>query len=159
MRRALTATARRVRDWALDTGPIDAYNTFMEMNIDAEPQVNVYDQQGRFFHILSHPARLQILDILRGGEECVCHIQAVLGKRQAYVSQQLMVLRDAGFVLDRKEGLNVHYRLAEPAVADVLDVVLGTTDQRSCCREAACRRCGSPEPATAESSSRFLSVT
>ena len=106
-------------------------------------------EQARFFHILSHPARLQVLDILRGGEECVCHIQSVLGKRQAYVSQQLMVLRDAGLVLDRKEGLNVYYRLAAPMVADVLDVVLGPADERPHCQETACRRCASSKSAVA----------
>ena len=44
---------------------------------------------------MAHPARLQILDMLRHGEICVCHIERALNKRQAYVSQQLMVLRDA----------------------------------------------------------------
>ncbi|MEW6406696.1 MAG: permease [Chloroflexota bacterium] len=46
--------------------------------------------------ILMHPARLGILDLLREGEACVCHMEAVFGYRQAYISQQLMVLRDAG---------------------------------------------------------------
>jgi ArsR family transcriptional regulator len=109
-----------------------------------------YQEQARLFHTLSHPARLQILDILRGGEECVCHVQSVLGKRQAYVSQQLMVLRDAGLVADRKEGLNVFYRLAEPAVADLLAVVLGPVEQRACCQETACPHCDATAPADAE---------
>jgi DNA-binding transcriptional ArsR family regulator len=65
-----------------------------------------------------------------------------------------MVLRDAGLVLDRKEGLMVHYRLADPAVADVLDVVLGPADKRIPCQETACRRCGSPEHAVTERNSR-----
>jgi len=93
------------------------------------------------FQILSHPTRLQILDILRGGEECVCHIQAVLGKRQAYVSQQLMVLRDAGLVADRKDGLNVFYRLTDPTVADLLALVLGPVQARTGCQESACPHC------------------
>jgi DNA-binding transcriptional ArsR family regulator len=103
--------------------------------------MRAYKAQARLLHILSHPARLQILDILRGGEECVCHIQYVLGKRQAYVSQQLMVLRDAGLVTDRKDGLNVYYRLADPAVTAVLGVVLGPADERRECAESACPRC------------------
>jgi ArsR family transcriptional regulator len=118
-----------------------------------------YYKQARFFHILSHPARLHILDILRGGEECVCHIQSVLSKRQAYVSQQLMVLRDAGIVVDRKEGLNVYYSLAEPAVADMLEAVLGSVDERARCEEAACLRCGSSERAASGSLKRLQSVT
>lgn len=117
-----------------------------------------YQAQARFFYFVSHPARLQILDILRGGEECVCHIQSVLGKRQAYVSQQLMVLRDGGIVADRKEGLNVYYRLTEQAVADVLDVVFGPAIERDHCDETACPRCDSSESAVAEPSTRLLSV-
>ena len=103
--------------------------------------MNAYQEQGRFFHTLSHPARLQILDILRGGEECVCHIQSVLGKRQAYVSQQLMVLRDAGLVTVRKDGLNVFYHLVDPLVADILKVVLGPVSERAICQAPACSHC------------------
>jgi ArsR family transcriptional regulator len=100
-----------------------------------------YKAYGKLFQLLSHPARLQILDVLRRGEECVCHIQSVLGKRQAYVSQQLMVLRDAGLVADRKDGLNVFYRLADPDVAEVLRVVLGPMESRDRCQQPACPRC------------------
>ena len=102
-----------------------------------------FKENAQLFRILSHPARLQILDILRGGEECVCHIQSLLNKRQAYVSQQLMVLRDAGLVTDRKDGLNVFYRLADPAVADLLQVVLGPVEERASCQETACPHCHS----------------
>lgn len=113
-----------------------------------------FEDKARLFRILSHPTRLKILDMLREGEECVCHMQSVLGKRQAYVSQQLIVLRDAGMVTDRKEGLNVFYTLADQAVADMLDAVLGPAGQRAQCDQTACPRCDSSEPAVAESSTR-----
>ncbi|MGH2605317.1 MAG: ArsR/SmtB family transcription factor, partial [Anaerolineales bacterium] len=77
--------------------------------------------ESRLFSALAHPARLHILELLRGGETCVCHIQAVLGHRQAYVSQQLMALRDAGMVARRKEGLRTYYRLSHPRLPAVLD--------------------------------------
>ncbi len=70
---------------------------------------------------LTHPTRLAILDILRDGEQCVCHIEAVLGLRQAYISQQLMVLRDAGIVQDRRDGWNNYYRVIRPEIYNVLD--------------------------------------
>jgi len=69
-----------------------------------------YQQATNLFHLLSHPARLRILDELRRDEACVCHLQAVLGRPQAYVSQQLRVLREAEVVVDRKDGLLVYYR-------------------------------------------------
>ena len=75
----------------------------------------------RLFKALNHPARLAILDALREREACVCHLEAHLGQRQAYISQQLMVLREAGMVLDRREGLNHYYRIADPRVFALLD--------------------------------------
>ncbi len=73
------------------------------------------------FKLLSHPSRLAILQILREGEECVCHMEAALGLRQAYISQQLMVLRQAGLVADRREGWNVYYRVTKPEIYALLD--------------------------------------
>ncbi len=82
--------------------------------------ISAYRQQAQLFKILAHPLRLQVLDMLRHGEECVCHIQAALGKPQPYISQQMAVLRDAGLVLDRKDGLNVYYRQKDDQVAHLL---------------------------------------
>lgn len=79
-----------------------------------------YEQQSRFFAALSHPVRLRILDILTQGEACVCHFSAVLGQRQAYISQQLAALKEAGLIIDKKEGLYVYYRLANADIAQVL---------------------------------------
>ena len=80
-----------------------------------------YDLQAKLFKALMHPARLAILDILRTGEACVCHMEAALGYRQAYISQQLMVLRDAGLVDDRRDGWNIYYRVAKPDIFNVID--------------------------------------
>lgn len=84
-----------------------------------------HQTQAELFKALAHPARLHILTLLRQGEVCVCHIEAALGRRQAYVSQQLMVLRDAGLVASRKSGLQVYYRLADARVEAVLAAVYG----------------------------------
>ncbi len=84
-----------------------------------------YDEFAARFRALAHPVRLQILDLLRGGEACVCHLEAALGKRQAYISQQLIVLREAGLVEPRKDGLQVFYRLVDPELEALLDATLG----------------------------------
>lgn len=75
--------------------------------------------------LLAHPERLRILDALRRGAECVCHLEALLAKPQPYVSQQLRILRDGGVILDEKQGQNVFYRLSDCEIAAWLDVVLG----------------------------------
>jgi DNA-binding transcriptional ArsR family regulator len=81
---------------------------------------NPYALEANVFGVLAHPARLQILELLRAGEVCVCHIQAVLGQRQAYISQHLLALRQAGLVASRKDGLRVYYQVSDPGVFAVL---------------------------------------
>ena len=75
---------------------------------------------------MGHPVRLRILDMLRQGETCVCHIEQALDKRQAYISQQLMTLRDAGLVVSRKDGLQVYYWLSDDQVNHLLEVLVGS---------------------------------
>lgn len=74
------------------------------------------------FRALGHPTRLDIMQLLVAeGEACVCHLEARLGLRQAYLSQQLARLRQAGLVADRRVGLNVYYRPASPAIRKLLE--------------------------------------
>jgi ArsR family transcriptional regulator len=81
-----------------------------------------YEKKAEVFRALSHPVRLRILDILAQQEACVCHLTAILGKRQPYVSQQLGSLREAGLVADRREGTLIYYRLAHEHLAALLDL-------------------------------------
>ncbi len=85
-----------------------------------------YEYIAALMKALGHPVRLQILSVLRQGEACVCHLETVLGQRQAYISQHLMRLREDGLVVDRREGMNVFYALATEAVARMLDVAQET---------------------------------
>ncbi len=102
---------------------------------------STYQQPANLFHLLSHPARLHILDELRRDEACVCHLQTVLNRPQAYVSQQLRVLREADLVVDQKDGLLVYYRLANQQVERLLEEVLGPLGERTCIAECPCPRC------------------
>lgn len=86
---------------------------------------SAHRRAARLFQILSHPIRLRILDELRRGEVCVCHLQATLRQRQPYISQQLSVLRDAGLVESHKKGLFVYYRLTDRWVMWLLEGLLG----------------------------------
>ena len=82
-----------------------------------------YEWQGSLMKALAHPVRLQILEVLRrDGECCVCHLENILGQRQAYISQQLSRLREAGIVVDRREGLNVFYSLVDESIIRLLEV-------------------------------------
>jgi DNA-binding transcriptional ArsR family regulator len=81
---------------------------------------SAYRKQAQLFQALSHPVRLRILEILAKQEACVCHLTAIVGQRQPYVSQQLAALREAGLVSDRREGTLIYYRLADERLADLL---------------------------------------
>ncbi len=79
------------------------------------------NEQTRLFKLLTHPIRLAILHNLRPGEECVCHMEAILGLRQAYLSQQLSVLREAGIIQSRRDGWNIFYRVVQPQIYTLID--------------------------------------
>jgi ArsR family transcriptional regulator len=84
------------------------------------------DSLETLFKALADRTRLRILGLLSAGEVCVCDIHESLGLPQPTTSRHLAYLRRAGLVLGRKEGLWVHYRLAElpdPVMRTVLDAV------------------------------------
>ena len=81
------------------------------------------------FQTLSVPPRPEILLAIGKGEACVCHLEAALGHRQAYISQHLMALREANLLETRREGRFVYYRLADRRILKLLvqaGEVLGT---------------------------------
>ena len=93
-----------------------------------------YQAQADLFRVLSHPVRLAIVSVLKDGEQCVCHMEAILGLRQSYISQHLMVLREAGLVQDRRAGWNVFYRITRPQVrrlSEALSALGGTHSTKS----------------------------
>ena len=110
------------------------------MHIQVEDR---YQQTSELFHLLSHPVRLRILDEVRRHPACVCHLQAVLDRPQAYVSQQLSVLREAGLVIDERDGLFVFYRLADQRTERLLEQSLGPARDRTVVTDCPCPRCRS----------------
>ncbi len=87
------------------------------------------NRQAQIFKALAHPSRLAMLEALGAGERCVCDLQKLVGSDMSTVSKHLAVLKTAGLVEDRKEGLRVHYRLRLPCVLEFMeciDVVLET---------------------------------
>lgn len=78
------------------------------------------EQISRLLSLIGQPARIQILLIIAKQEACVCHLEAVLGMRQASISQHLMTLRKAGLVTAHRDGRNIFYQLAHPKVVLIL---------------------------------------
>jgi ArsR family transcriptional regulator len=78
------------------------------------------EQISRYLSLIGQPARIQILLVIGAEEACVCHLEAVLGTRQASISQHLMVLRKAELVTAHRDGRNIFYRLVRPEVLQVI---------------------------------------
>src|SRR5215467_988499 len=79
-----------------------------------------------FFKALADVTRLRILGLLLTGEVCVCHIHESLRISQPKASRHLAYLRRAGLVATRRDGLWIHYRLADtpdPVLRTIRDAV------------------------------------
>jgi ArsR family transcriptional regulator, arsenate/arsenite/antimonite-responsive transcriptional repressor len=78
------------------------------------------------FKALADSTRLRILGLLLTGEVCVCHIHESLKIPQPKASRHLAYLREAGLVTTRRDGLWVHYRMADltdPLVSTIANAV------------------------------------
>ena len=72
--------------------------------------------------VISPEVRLEILMAIGEGEACVCHLETSLGYRQAYISQQLMALREAGLLSTRRDGKYIFYRLEKPEIMEMVEL-------------------------------------
>jgi len=90
------------------------------------------------FHALSDPTRLEIVELLRDGEECVCELADKVGAAQSRLSFHLKTLKDAGLLKDRREGRWVYYSLDADLLAEMMDA-LGAVKARAAKVRACCR--------------------
>jgi DNA-binding transcriptional ArsR family regulator len=77
------------------------------------------------FKVLAEPARLLVLDALRDGP---LHVSALIdetGLNQANLSKHLQLLHAHGFVARRREGVFIHYALADRSVFALCDIMCG----------------------------------
>ena len=81
----------------------------------------LYEYRARILKALAHPSRLAMVDALADGEMCVCKLQEIVGSDMSTVSKHLAVLKAAGIVSDRKQGLQVFYRLEVTCIKCFLD--------------------------------------
>jgi len=85
-----------------------------------QPFLQVSEQIAAPLSAISSPQRIAILLLIGKGEACVCHLEASLGWRQAYISQHLMALRKADILQDRREGRYIFYSLKDASILDLI---------------------------------------
>lgn len=80
----------------------------------------ILESQSSILKALGQPTRLQILGLLTDGERCVCEIFPAIHQEQANVSKHLSILKQAGILESRKDGLRILYRIKTPEILDLL---------------------------------------
>jgi ArsR family transcriptional regulator len=80
-------------------------------------------ERTRILKAMAHPSRLLMLEALMDGERCVCDLRDLVGSDLSTVSKHLALMRDAGLVVTRKEGLQVFYTLRVPCILKFFDCV------------------------------------
>ena len=90
-------------------------------------------ERARMLKAMAHPSRLLMLETLADGERCVCELQRLVGADVSTVSKHLALMRTAGLVEDRREGLKVFYRLRVPCLVDLFACIDAARDEASRC--------------------------
>lgn len=83
----------------------------------------IYRIQAEILKALAHPARLEILHLIGSGEVPFGQLLTSVGISKTSLSQQLAVLRKAHIVTDRRDGVNMLYRLSFPEMAQACQMV------------------------------------
>jgi ArsR family transcriptional regulator len=85
-----------------------------------ENQMKEYRQKAKMLRAMAHPVRLQILEALVHSPACVRELIVKTGRRQACISQHLMLLRQTGLVKRTRVGLNMRYELSSESTTNLL---------------------------------------
>lgn len=83
----------------------------------------LFELHAELFKALSHPRRLEIVQLLRDQTLCVSDIYEMLDLPQANISQHLMILREAGVVSTTREGKQILYQIVHPDIINACDLI------------------------------------
>ena len=90
----------------------------------------VFQVQARLCKSLGHPVRLEMLHNLRSGPKQVTELARLVRQPESTVSRHLSVLRSAGIVLANHQGRMVYYRIANPKLFQVCDLMRQTLEEQ-----------------------------
>jgi DNA-binding transcriptional ArsR family regulator len=90
----------------------------------------VLQQVAEYFSILSEPMRLKLLNLLRNGEKCVQELVDATSTSQANVSKHLKVMLQAGILSRRTEGTSAYYRVEDPLIFELCNLVCDRLAER-----------------------------
>lgn len=88
---------------------------------------SVHSNHARIFKAFCDERRLEILELLRGGEMCACHLEERLPISQSTLSHHMKILCDSGVVECRKEGKWSHYSISEFGSHEAMKLICEVT--------------------------------
>ena len=81
----------------------------------------------KIFKAFSVAIRLEILDLLKNGEECACNLLEKLDLTQSGLSYHMKILIESGIVTAREEGKWVYYSISEQGRQKIIQMFLEST--------------------------------
>jgi len=78
-------------------------------------------RKSEIFKALGHSTRLQIVEKLADGEQCVCVLLEMFDIDMSTLSRHLSVLKNAGVVSDERRGKNIYYSLKCPCLVNMIE--------------------------------------
>ena len=103
-----------------------------------EKMTSVSKETARVFKAFCDENRLQILELLRGGEKCACRLLEEMSISQPTLSHHMKILCDSGIVVGSKEGKWMHYRLSPEGIRIAQDYLTGLTVSDPACESKPC---------------------
>ncbi len=86
--------------------------------------------RARIIKAMAHPARLMMIEFLKGGDRSFSEMFELFTTDKSTVSKHLLVLKEAGIVSSRKEGLDMIYRLDVPCITDFFSCVTAVIENK-----------------------------
>ncbi len=86
------------------------------------------DEITKIYSALSDKNRIRILILLSKKSLCVCELQAILKIALSTVSKHLSILKDAGFIIDEKDGKWVNYKINRLSKNPLIHQLLASTE-------------------------------
>lgn len=88
------------------------------------PTIEEFEDYSEKLKALSDPTRLKILYLLSDDDCCTCSIQEILNKPQSNISHHLKILKNAGFIESKKDGIWVYHKIKDKKIINLLNELI-----------------------------------
>jgi DNA-binding transcriptional ArsR family regulator len=95
-----------------------------------KPDLNPFELQAEICLALAHATRLRMVDLLKAGPQCVNKVAEQLQINQPTASRHLTVLRNAGVLTVQRHGSDMLYKIANPKIIEICDLIYAVLAKR-----------------------------